>query len=37
MSLMVGAYLGELVRRGEVAPEWLDRTLELLWVLMAPV
>ena len=37
VSLMVGAYLGELVRRGEVAPEWLDRTLELLWVLMAPV
>lgn len=37
VSLMVGAYLGELVRRGEVAPEWLDRTLELLWVLMVPV
>ncbi len=36
VSLMVGAYLGELVRRGEVAPAWLDRTLELLWVLMAP-
>ena len=36
VSLMVGAYLGELVRHGEVAPEWLDRTLELLWVLMAP-
>ncbi|WP_416957542.1 TetR/AcrR family transcriptional regulator [Nocardioides sp. T5] len=35
VSLMVGAYLGELVRRGEVAPEWLDRTLELLWLLMA--
>jgi AcrR family transcriptional regulator len=37
VSLMVGAYLGELVRHGEVAPEWLDRTLELLWVLMVPV
>jgi AcrR family transcriptional regulator len=35
VSLMVGAYLGELVRRGEVAPEWLDRALELLWLLMA--
>lgn len=36
VSLMVGAYLGELVRRGEVAPEWLDRSLELLWTLMTP-
>jgi AcrR family transcriptional regulator len=36
VSLMVGAYLGELVRHGEVAPEWMDRALELLWVLMAP-
>jgi AcrR family transcriptional regulator len=36
-SLMIGAYLGELVRRGEVAPEWSDRTLDLLWVLMVPV
>jgi hypothetical protein len=36
LSLLVGAYLGELVRHGEVAPEWMDRALELLWVLMAP-
>jgi AcrR family transcriptional regulator len=36
VSLMVGAHLGELVRHGEVAPEWMDRALELLWVLMAP-
>jgi AcrR family transcriptional regulator len=36
VSLMVGAYLGELVRRGEVAPGWLDRSLELLWTLMTP-
>jgi AcrR family transcriptional regulator len=36
VSLMVGAYLGELVRHGEVEPGWLDRTLELLWMLMAP-
>jgi AcrR family transcriptional regulator len=35
VSLMVGAYLGELVRHGEVAPDWLDRSLEMLWVLMA--
>ena len=36
VSLMVGAYLGELVRHGEVAPSWLDRSLELLWTLMTP-
>ena len=35
VSLMVGAYLGELVRHGEVAPDWLDRSLEMLWTLMA--
>jgi AcrR family transcriptional regulator len=37
VSLMVGAYLGELVRNGSVAPDWLDRTLELLWTLMVPM
>lgn len=36
VSLMVGAYLGELVLHGEVAPGWLDRSLELIWVLMRP-
>ena len=36
VSLMIGAYLGELVRHGEVEPGWLDRALELLWILMAP-
>lgn len=36
VSLMVGAYLGELVRHGEVEPGWLDRTIELLWTLIAP-
>lgn len=36
VSLMVGAYLGELVRHGHVEPGWLDRTIELLWILMAP-
>jgi AcrR family transcriptional regulator len=36
VSLMVGAYLGELVRHGEVAPDWLDRSLEMLWTLMVP-
>lgn len=34
VTLMVGAYVGELVLRGEVAPDWLDRSLELLWTLM---
>jgi AcrR family transcriptional regulator len=35
VSLMFGAYLGELLRRGEVADDWLDRSMEMLWVLMA--
>lgn len=37
VSLMIGAYLGELVRHGEVEPDWLDRTIEMLWILMAPL
>lgn len=36
VSLMLGAYLGELVRHGEVDAGWIDRTIELLWTLMAP-
>jgi AcrR family transcriptional regulator len=36
VSLMIGAYLGELVRHGDVEEGWLDRTIELLWILMAP-
>ncbi len=35
VSLMMGAYLGELVRSGEVAPEWLDRSMEMFWGIMA--
>lgn len=35
VSLMVGAYLGQLVLRGDVEPDWLDRSLEMLWTLMA--
>ena len=35
VSLMIGAYLGELVRRSEVGPDWLDRSMEMIWVLMA--
>ncbi len=36
VSLMLGAYLGELVRHGEVEPGWVDRTIDLLWMLMTP-
>ncbi|WP_193611935.1 TetR/AcrR family transcriptional regulator [Nocardioides lijunqiniae] len=35
VSLMLGAYLGALVRHGEVAPDRLDRSMELLWTIMA--
>jgi AcrR family transcriptional regulator len=35
VSLLLGAYLGELVRRGHVTPDWLDRSLEMIWVVMA--
>ena len=35
VSLMIGAYLGELVRRGEVGADWIDRSMEMLWTLMA--
>ena len=35
VSLMIGAYLGELVRRGQVGPDWLDRSLEMVWAVMA--
>ena len=36
VTLMVGAYVGELVRHGEVGPDWSDRSIELIWALMAP-
>jgi AcrR family transcriptional regulator len=36
VSLMLGAYLGELVRHGRVSPDWMDRSLELIWAIMAP-
>ena len=35
VSLMFGAYLGELVRRGRVSPGWLDRSMEMIWSVMA--
>ena len=35
VSLMFGAYLGELVRRGRADPDWLDRSMEMIWSVMA--
>jgi AcrR family transcriptional regulator len=35
VSLLLGAYLGELVRRGRVADDWLDRCLEMIWAAMS--
>jgi AcrR family transcriptional regulator len=35
VSLMFGAYLGELVRRGQAEPGWLDRSMEMIWSVMA--
>ncbi|WP_278249493.1 hypothetical protein [Nocardioides sp. IC4_145] len=36
VSLLLGAWLGELVRRGRVGDDWLDRSLDLLWPLLDP-
>ena len=35
VSLLIGAYLGELLRHGRIDDDWLDRSLEMIWVLMA--
>lgn len=35
VSLMFGAYLGELIRRGRVSSGWLDRSMEMIWSVMA--
>lgn len=35
VSLLLGAYLGELVRRGHVDPGCSERCVELMWVAMA--
>ncbi|WP_137293726.1 TetR/AcrR family transcriptional regulator [Nocardioides dongxiaopingii] len=37
VSLLVGAYLGELLRRGEVAPTFAERCLDLVWTAMSPL
>lgn len=34
VSLMFGAYLGELVRHGRVTSGWLDRSMEMIWLVM---
>ncbi|WP_188111352.1 TetR/AcrR family transcriptional regulator [Nocardioides antri] len=34
VSLMVGAYLGELVRRGTVGADFADRCIHMIWVAM---
>jgi AcrR family transcriptional regulator len=31
VSLLMGSYLGELLRRGVVADDWLSRSAELIW------
>jgi AcrR family transcriptional regulator len=36
VSLMFGAYLGEMLRRGRADPDWLDRSMEMIWSVMAP-
>jgi AcrR family transcriptional regulator len=36
VSLFLGAYLGELIRRGTVDEQWLERCLEMIWALLAP-
>lgn len=35
VTLFVGAYLGELVRRGRVGDDWADRCLDTMWATMA--
>lgn len=35
VSLLLGAYLGELVRRGQVDDDWMDRSLEMIWTILA--
>lgn len=34
VSLLIGAYLGELVRRGAVADGFIDRCVDLMWTAM---
>lgn len=36
VSLFIGAYLGELVRRGRVDQGWMDRCIDMMWVILTP-
>jgi AcrR family transcriptional regulator len=36
VSLILGAYLGELIRRGRVDENWMERCLDMIWALLAP-
>ena len=36
VSLFLGAYLGELVRRGRVDDDWMDRCLDMIWTILVP-
>jgi hypothetical protein len=36
VSILVGAYLGELVRHGRVDDRWMDRCLDLMWTALVP-
>jgi hypothetical protein len=36
VSLILGAYLGELIRRGKVDENWMERCLDMIWALLAP-
>lgn len=35
VTILIGAYLGEIVRHGEVGEDWLDRCLDLIWATVA--
>jgi hypothetical protein len=37
VSLLIGAYLGELVRRGRVDPGFSESLLDLMWVAMTAI
>ncbi len=34
VTLFIGAYVGGLIRHGDVAHDWLERCLDLMWVAM---
>jgi AcrR family transcriptional regulator len=36
VSLFLGAYLGQLVRRGSVDEDWMDRCLDMIWAILVP-